>query len=261
MLHLTYRNTFRFFWHKVLLALTSFASFCTYSQDTIPYSLEVFDLNRQATTYSYLKDIKSAPEGVYLNYRESGYDPHHVSYFDGESYRELLTSESELQIIGTLRSGAFLLEGDTYHDPYRLLFYNKNSDSVDTLSNFSLNNPSHLLINQRLLLFVQDSIFSFSDTGQRSLLYGSDCRCYKRSAITNTVGEVLVGYDNAYVVTDGSPEGTAVVAPGRNFWDESFAYEESFIIASRSKISIYDSTRRSFRRVDDILSTIYCRRW
>lgn len=257
MLHYNRKDKLCSYLRSTLCVFISLASLHTYSQDTIPYSLEVFDFNRQATTYSHLNDIKDAPGGVYLNYRESGYDPHHVSYFDGESYRELFTSERELQIVGTLPSGAFLLEGDTYHDPYRLLFYNKTSDSVDTLSGFSLDNPRPLLLNQKLLLFVRDTIFSFSNTGERSLLYGSNCRCYERSAaVTNTAGEVLVGFDNVYVVTDGSPEGTAVVATGRSFWDESFAYGESFIITSRNKILVYDSTQRSFRQVDNVLSSI-----
>ena len=196
--------------HLFLLLLSSLVV-----GQSIDYSVTILDRNTDPIYYRGLQQVLEAPDGVYL-YHGFGLNSEEstVSYFDGDSVRQLYQSAQPIELLGATARGAFVRQRieDKPFDQH-ILFVARNGGAVDTLTSRTLQLPHTYQLGEQLLTFSNLGVIAYTGSGDEQTLRSTynNCNCGDSDRFYRFGDQLVFNNQTEYLLTDGTPAGTRVV--------------------------------------------------
>ena len=229
----------------------------TVCAQSIDYTVDLIDINRQPVYFRYLQQTYGVADGVYLKYgfglntAEST-----VSYFDGQTYRELYTSPNPVKIVGATEKGAFALEAIDQEPFDRFLLFISNKGGVDTLNSQPLPLPETYQLGRLLYTFSHTTgVITYTETGEETVVTKSynDCACGAMDRYFQIGKFLFYNNQHEYVVTDGTAAGTKRVF---NSSGQLFELDGRAVFQGGSGIQLYDPVTSSTTDLSKALAGI-----
>ena len=182
---------------------------------SIDYSVTILDRNTNPVYHRGLQQVLEAPGGVYL-YHGFGLNSEEstVSYFDGDSVRQLYQSAQPIELLGATARGAFVRQR-IQDEPFEqhILFVPCEGGVVDTLTSRTLQLPHTYQLGEQLLTFSSLGIIAYTGSGDEQILRSTynDCNCSDSDRFYSFGDQLVFNNQVEYLLTDGTPAGTRVV--------------------------------------------------
>ena len=226
--------------HTYLLLLLSALA----TGQSIDYTITILDRNTDPVYYRALQQILETADGAYL-YHGFGLNTEEstVSYFDGDSVRQLYQSAQPIELLGATARGAFVrqrIEDEPFDQ--HILFVARNGGAVDTLTSRTLQLPHTYQLGERLLTFSNLGVIAYTEDGEEQILRRTydDCICGDYDRFFRFGDRLVYNSRTEYVLTDGTLAGTRTVFNETQSPRQLIVHEGKLYHPTYDKLEVFD---------------------